>query len=123
MTPFRQRQFELAERLGMTVGELEERMTAEEYIEWQEYDSSHHPVELIHTASIVATLYNTALGNKKRHKAEDFLPKLDDGTRVPPTVDQFRAKWTARRERINAYHRQKTGNAPASFAFAPHPGA
>ena len=29
------------------------------------------------TSSVLAAMYNTAMGNKKRHKAKDFMPKFE----------------------------------------------
>jgi len=45
--------------------EYDEKIT-EEQTKWQ------------HTAQILATLYNTAMGNKRKVKPKDFIPEFED---------------------------------------------
>lgn len=63
----------MAERLGMTVGELSGRMTAAELMMWIERDRSHVPDSWYQNALLRLTVCRLA-GNRSA-RLEDFLPR------------------------------------------------
>ena len=92
--------FRLAMHLGMTVEELGERMTAEEFGLWMAYaelEGWQPGAEAIHTAELLATVYNGPCkppGNRKAWSLRDFLPRLPwEPKKKPfvPTIDDLRA--------------------------------
>lgn len=53
---------------------LYEKTLAREY----EENVAKEKAKWSHTAQILATLYNTAMGNKRKHKPKDFMPDFDE---------------------------------------------
>jgi hypothetical protein len=70
--PLREKAFEMAERLGMTVGDLGERMTAAELLEWIAYDSIHTSEEWVRSALLRLTI--SQLAGDRGTTLERFLP-------------------------------------------------
>jgi hypothetical protein len=75
--------FRLALALGMTVAELETRMTARELAEWQLYDALE-PIGGLRTDfgfAMLAALYVNAHKRKNDQPAKvlDFMPFMDKG--------------------------------------------
>lgn len=82
--------FRLAGHLGMTVGELGQRMSSRELSEWMAYDA----IEPIgnhwqQTGMVAATVANVNRDPKKRanpFQPEDFMPKLAEEPALPDTA-------------------------------------
>jgi hypothetical protein len=86
----------------MTVGELSERMTADEFMDWYEHDREYPGESWEQTALICSTVAN-AFGGKT--KPSDFLPKfgIDVEAPSPETVKlKFRSFAEAHNARIAA---------------------
>lgn len=74
--------FKLALALGMTVGELERRLTAREFAEWIEFYRVHpfvtERVDLM-GGIVASTIANVNRGKGSRPlKPSDFMPTYDD---------------------------------------------
>jgi len=84
----------LALALGMTVADLESRMTARELGEWMAYDRLEPIGEWrgdVRAGIIAATIANASRSKGKRAKPADFMPFLDDRPRMM-SPDEFAAK-------------------------------
>lgn len=87
--------FRLASQLGSTVGELQERMSSEEFTYWLAYFGMEpwgYDIETWRMAMISATTANAA-GPKKGGKPwrpADFIPKKSHSSAVQ-TVDEQKA--------------------------------
>lgn len=68
--------YRLAESKNCTAEELEDRMSAEEFVNWAAYDrlSPIGPVRFDHLAAMIATTMAN-LWSKKKFKTKDFLPE------------------------------------------------
>ena len=69
----------------MTAEHCLNRMTRPQLMIWyaktmkREYNERQGDIQAdwSRTANMLAAMYNTAMGNKKRHKAKDFMPEFE----------------------------------------------
>jgi len=82
--------FRLAGHLGMTVGELEDRMTSAELAEWMALDMYHQPLPnpWYQTGVLASATLAPHCGRGKAPKAEDFMPRA----RLPQSPEQMLAE-------------------------------
>lgn len=87
----------------MTVADLGERMTAEEFMGWYEFDAEFISDDW-HTAAMISSTVANVFGGKTR--GSDFLP--DRRAAVdPPSPERFKARFGSFRESHNARVRAK----------------
>lgn len=85
--------FRLASQLGATVGELQERMSSEEFTHWIAYFGMEpwgYDIETWRMGMLCSTSANTA-GPKKGGKPwrpQDFIPKKQDAPRGQSIAEQ-----------------------------------
>lgn len=82
--------FRLAGHLGMTVGELEDRMTSAELTEWMALDMYHQPLPnpWYQTGVLASATLAPHCRRGKAPKAEDFMPRA----RLPQSPEQMLAE-------------------------------
>ena len=82
--------FQLAGHLGMTVGELEERMTSAELSEWMALNMYHQPLpQSWHQTGIVAAAVIAPHAKRgQAPKPKDFIPTAS----LPQTADEMMAE-------------------------------
>jgi hypothetical protein len=86
----------MAERLGMTFGELSERMDAAELIEWTMFDQIYMPPARIDTALICLSM--ARLAGSKKAKLEDYLPpRWKPERKADPDLASNLKAWAAAR--------------------------
>lgn len=73
--------FRLASHLGIPVGELQERMGADEFMEWIAYNRIEpwtSQREFLGHAIVASTIANVHRGKGKRpYQASDFMPRFE----------------------------------------------
>ena len=86
--------FRLAAHLGMTVSELDSRMSSREFTEWMVYAQIEPfgPVRQDYHASLISTVIANSNGNKM--KPEDFIKpfKYETKQKPPPPTEKFSEK-------------------------------